>query len=365
MNTKNYSIKVHSGSRALVTIDKFEVPENKITFLFGESGIGKSILCKAIYGLLDPDDLHVSIDSGSYSDYCCNSYVKAIRKSSFFVFQEPSSHLNSLKRINEQLNEGSLAEAPEEKKILGYLWESGYNNHLEELLTVYPKPFRPSGGEKQRILLAMAFKKIGSYITGNLDSPTFFVFDEPTGSLDNAHRNRFLKMLFSCYAQKQFTAVVITHDYSIISEIYSNHKSLLPAVSFKELSRVTESSVKLNDFSAQEYLGWLHSARNSTPETAENVAVLNFESSFKIFDRNLSIYKDPQHTIPTNLKISSGTMAYVKAPSGVGKTTLAKIILGLYKAQTFSMNLCGERVTHESPRSIWSKILSSKLSSSP
>ena len=31
-----------------------------------------------------------------------------------------------------------------------------------EILDVYPKPYRPSGGEKQRILASMAFKKMSA-----------------------------------------------------------------------------------------------------------------------------------------------------------------------------------------------------------
>jgi ABC-type glutathione transport system ATPase component len=78
-------------------------------FLFGESGIGKSVICKAIYGLLDPDELSVSINNSDYIDYCGEPWTTEIRNNSFFVFQEPSSHLNPLMTIAEQLREGSLA----------------------------------------------------------------------------------------------------------------------------------------------------------------------------------------------------------------------------------------------------------------
>jgi ABC-type multidrug transport system ATPase subunit len=46
-------------------------------------------------------------------------------------------------------------------------------------------------------------------------------------------------------------------------------------------------------------------------------------------------------------------MVYLKAPSGIGKTTLAKIIMGIYHPDRFSMTLDGLSITERSPRSLW------------
>ena len=353
----HYSVHIKSGDRSIVKCDDFAVPQNEISFLFGESGIGKSLICKAIYGLLDRAELFIDINGAPYGEHLDAPSTKAVQKSGFFVFQEPSSHLNPLLKISEQLSEGSLSGLQVLDDSLRTLWENSNDEAIKKILALYPKPYRPSGGEKQRMLLAMAFKKIGSFIQSpSVDQPTLFAFDEPTGSLDNNYRNLFLDLLFEKYSKRPFTILFITHDYSIISQIYERHKSLVPKVHFKELSRKTDTLVELSDFSAQEYLTWLDASR--PPEYKQSSGrdeVLSVDPAFSIFRRDYRICKDPQRTRPAQLTIRRGEMVYVKAASGVGKTTLAKIIMGLYHAHHLSMKLCGIAITQRTPNAVWAK----------
>jgi len=67
MSDRVYQVTISSAERTVVSIDNFAVPQNKITFLFGESGIGKSMISKAVYGLLDPDALDIAINGRSYA----------------------------------------------------------------------------------------------------------------------------------------------------------------------------------------------------------------------------------------------------------------------------------------------------------
>ncbi|HMA65936.1 MAG TPA: ATP-binding cassette domain-containing protein, partial [Chitinispirillaceae bacterium] len=108
MNVHNFSVNVATSSRTIVSIQDFPVYDNHITFLFGESGIGKSLISKALYGLLDTSELTVTINDTPYADHLKSKWLTESRTNSFFVFQEPSSHLNPLMKISEQLNEGSL-----------------------------------------------------------------------------------------------------------------------------------------------------------------------------------------------------------------------------------------------------------------
>lgn len=356
MNELSFKININSSNRSIVSIDNFTVSPNEITFLFGESGIGKSMISKAIYGLLDPDELSIDINGHPYYKYLKSPWTHEIKKNSFFVFQEPSSHLNPLEKISDQLYDGSLKQCRDEKEILQYLWRSAEDEDIKDILSVYPKPYRPSGGEKQRILLAMAFKKINILLKSqSIDVPTYFVFDEPTGSLDNNYRNLFLNLLFRKYILKPFSIVIITHDYSIISEIYERYANILKRIHFKELTRQKNNSVSLRDFSAEEYLSWLHNSKHSTTLSLDDNRVLQFKSDFAIFDRKLKLFKDPSHTRPTDLIINKGEMVYIKAASGVGKTTLAKIIMGLLKAQEVTMKIGNTMITEKSVKKIWQK----------
>jgi energy-coupling factor transport system ATP-binding protein len=350
---RRYNISVSSSGRKLVSISQYPVYQNEITFLFGESGIGKSVLSKALYSLLDPEGLDITINNKTYGHHCNDDWTKTIRSNSFFVFQEPSSHLNPLITIREQLNEGSLKDA-DDTEILRYLWQTSGDESVRKLIDLYPKPYRPSGGEKQRILLAMAFKRINALIDkAPVNEPSFFVFDEPTGSLDNKYRNLFLSLLLTKFAARPFTIQIITHDYSIISEIYRSHQRLMDRVHFKELTRVKGGTVAVNDFTPEDYLKWLETPYNQNKGMFKKDVVLSFDPQFSIFGRNLTVFEDKHHTRPVPLVIKRGDIAYVKAPSGVGKTTLAKIIMGIYKADKFSMNLSGVKVNEKTSQSVW------------
>ncbi|MGD9200127.1 MAG: ATP-binding cassette domain-containing protein [Chitinispirillia bacterium] len=358
MNDYSFSINIRSGDRLIVSIDDFTIYSDDITFLFGESGIGKSIITKTIYGLLDPDDLDIEINGRDYSDYVRDKFTEDIMQNSFFVFQEPSSHLNPLLKITSQLNEGSLKYAKNEEGFLKYLWQTDDSGIINGIVDVFPKPYRPSGGEKQRILLTMAFKKIELLLNSSEIIPfTFFVFDEPTGSLDNNYRNLFLNLLLHQYCQKPFTVLLITHDYSMISEVYNKHRQILNRIHFKELSRTRMGRVHIHDFSPNEYLSWLHKTeyQHQQRETKQQNIILDIKHSYSIFNQNYTIYKDPQHSIPGNLIIKRGEIVYIKAPSGMGKTSLAKAIMGLLRPQKIDFSLCGIAFSEKTPESFWQK----------
>ena len=122
MRELRYDIRIAAANRELVAIRDFRLEESSITVLFGESGIGKTLISMAVFGLLDPDEFDVRINGRSYDAYLQSPEVKESRRNGFFVFQEPSSHLNPLLTLRSQLNEGSLAKAPHEKEILDRLW---------------------------------------------------------------------------------------------------------------------------------------------------------------------------------------------------------------------------------------------------
>ena len=134
MSDGNYSVDIRSGHRNIVSVDRFSIPQERITFLFGESGIGKSMISKAVYGLLDPDEIDVRVNAGPYSEHLDNVWTKQVQANSFFVFQEPSSHLNPLMKISEQLNEGTLRYCEREKEILNRLLQTEVFTMLGHLL---------------------------------------------------------------------------------------------------------------------------------------------------------------------------------------------------------------------------------------
>lgn len=357
MSKLSFDIEIAKQGRPIVSIEQFDIPGQKITFLFGESGIGKTILSKALFGLLDPTRLNIRINDQPYQAYLQGEFLRQMQRNGFFVFQEPSTHLNPLMPLEEQLREGSLGRATERREILRRLWDTSSDAPLRRILPVYPKPYRPSGGEKQRILLAMAFLKINLYLAQKAPSePALFVFDEPTGNLDDHFRNRFLALLLEKFRQRPFTILLITHDYSMIGEVHRAHRDLLSRMVFRELCR-KEDRLILRDFAPKVYLRWLESAKKRKKGAGKpgGAPVLEMAGEYRVFGRRMRICRDPEGRKPAPLRIHPGEIVYVKAASGVGKTTLAKIIMGLQPCEGLRLRLGGLDLGDGTPRKVWQK----------
>jgi peptide/nickel transport system ATP-binding protein len=353
---RRYDIRIHAGNHRIVAIDGFMIPDGKITFLFGESGIGKSLIAKAVYGLIEPEELTATMQGEDYREYQQRGDTLSMQKHGFFVFQEPSTHLDPLLRLEEQLRDGSLADAPSETTILSRLWDTATYGTVNDLLRVYPKPDRPSGGEKQRMLLTMAFKKIA--LLKDIPARTqsaLFIFDEPSGNLDNHFRDQFLDLLFEYHRQLHFTCLVITHDYSMISTMLRKHRDMLPEVVLKELCRKKET-LALRDFEPSAYTNWIGSL-TSMPVPRYQAPLLEFESGAEVYGRKLlfSQYKIQNATCP--LQLYPGTLSALKAPSGTGKTTIVKMMMGMLPSAKFHMSFCGTTLTDQTPRAYWKKNL--------
>ncbi len=347
-----YDITVMKHDHEILSVNDFGYEKEKINFVFGESGIGKSLLSKIIFGIGDAPNLKITISSKKYDEYKVSRECTDYRKNGFYVFQEPSTHLNPLKTLTAQMNEGDLNAALNEAEIINHLFPGWSNSQFSEKIgAVYPKTYRPSGGEKQRILLVMAFKKIVRYINDPRETNGLFIFDEPTGSLDNQLRNRFIELLYMLYRRKKFTAVVITHDYSIISflnkKIGLNNSETL----FFELKR-NFTGIEYSTFREHEYLKWLEQLEYQGMSTGEEI--LRFKGNFKVWGRNLLISKDERKA---DLIINRGEIVFLKAPSGTGKTTVAKIITGFIKAESFKFTLSGASFSNNDKIHKWKNLV--------
>lgn len=349
-----FDIHISTGERTLVDIRDFEISPDRITFLFGESGIGKSLIARAAFGLLDPDEFNISINGEPYGEYLARPETREIREHGFYVFQEPSTHLNPLLPLGTQLREGSLSQGTGEMDIMMEMWASDDNNEIARLLEVYPKPYRPSGGEKQRIFLVMALKKIDLVLrSGIANRQKVFVFDEPTGSLDNHFRDVFLSLLFKRFKQSQFTALVITHDYSMIGKVTRSFSGIAEQVAFREL-QIGSNGLILKDFQPGTYLGWLE-RQQKEPVRELRTPLLRVESGAEVFGQRLSISKDLQGKRIVPLEVFPGSIVYLKAPSGTGKTSLVKMIMGLIPGRNLRMDLNGTTLTDRTPGAFWQR----------
>jgi len=136
----------------------------------------------------------------------------------------------------------------------------------------------------------MAFKKIKKYLDNTHIKTALFVFDEPSGSLDNTYRDLFIQLLLECYRQKPFSSIIITHDYSVISTVEEKYKQLAAGIEYKELAS-HNGTINLSAFSKDEYLGWINSQTYQKSQTANNEqAIVKIKSGVEIFSKTLSFH---------------------------------------------------------------------------
>ncbi len=343
-------IEIKGGSR--FKIEQFKIVNKKINFLFGESGIGKTLISKALFGLLPEDEYNIRIDNEPYENYLRLPGVGELLSKSFYVLQEPSAHLSPVRKISEQLKEGTLADNKVTDDILQSLFPDIPENELKSLIEIYPKPFRPSGGEKQRFLNAMGLIKLSKLVAGTSWN-ALFVFDEPTAHLDLKKRDIFLRELLFYYIKNRPTVLIITHDYSVLTMLDKEFGYLKENFVYHEIIQ-KNGLIAQRPFSEKEYFDWLaKEKRKKKPELGENV-ILKVKTGIKVFNTTLGFYSDKAQMNVTDLILKKGEIVYLKAPSGTGKTTIGKILLGLIKAD-FEYEVDGLIVTGETPRWFFSK----------
>jgi ABC-type lipoprotein export system ATPase subunit len=325
-------IKITSPKKTLIELSEFELKENKINVIFGESGIGKSLVHKALVALLQNTKLTLETDI-------------IFPKNTFYIFQEPSSHLNTALSLSRQLNEGKIAKSKRIKR----LFETLFPNHsFQSFLAKKPEKDFPSGGEKQRVLVLMGFLAYEKYIESE-DSSALFVFDEATAHLDDKARNVVLDELLLLFNEKPSTISFITHDYSLVSYLKAK-KNLHYTEFLREKNTVVQKTCD-----HKKILGDLNKLKTLRVSNAKNT-VLSSSNSFVLYDRRFQLYRNGKKE---DLNLEKGTILYLKSPSGGGKTTLLSLLMALKEAADFKVYVNSELANKlRFEKKLWGKTIS-------
>src|ERR1700712_3332124 len=181
--------------------------------LVGESGCGKSMTALALMRLL-PDSGTVTdgqvVLEGSDLLALPEAGMRAIRGGRIgMIFQEPSTSLNPVMRIGDQIVEAieahtALRGAAARAKAIEWLGKVGIPEP-ERRIDEYP--FRMSGGQKQRVMIAMTLAS----------EPDFLIADEPTTALDVTIQAQILDLLKRLQQEQGMGLLLITHDLAVVA----------------------------------------------------------------------------------------------------------------------------------------------------
>jgi len=191
----------------------FSVAEGEVLGLVGESGSGKSVTGLATLGLIDPPGRITGGSIRLHGEELIGRSEAELRKLRgrriSMIFQDPSTTLNPVLRIDTQMMEAiqaheSVSAKAARAKAAEALRTVGIPSP-EERLNAYPHQF--SGGMRQRVAIAIAL----------LHKPSVLIADEPTTALDVTIQAQILSEVQKLAAQSGTALVWITHDLSVVA----------------------------------------------------------------------------------------------------------------------------------------------------
>ena len=183
--------------------------------LVGESGSGKSTLAYAIVRYLSSNATvlagRIGFDGIDLLSLPSNELRLLRGQGIGMVFQDPATALNPTLRLGVQLveglrhHEGLSSKAARERGL-----ELLRVVHLPDPRAMFRRfPHEVSGGEKQRVLIAMAFAC----------RPRLLVFDEPTTALGATTAAGILDLIRQLQAETGIAALYITHDLGNVAQV--------------------------------------------------------------------------------------------------------------------------------------------------
>lgn len=200
---------------ALVDNVSFTLEAGEMLGLVGESGSGKTVTCRALMRLLPGDGLRISggevVLDGRDILPLSEGQMSAVRGREIgMIFQNPTSHLNPVMTIGEQIAESRRLHFAANRRqaredALALLRQVGIPDP-QNRLNSYPHEF--SGGMRQRAMIAVALAP----------EPRLLIADEPTTALDVTVQMQILRLLSDLRAELGLAVIMITHDLGVVAQ---------------------------------------------------------------------------------------------------------------------------------------------------
>lgn len=218
LELQDLSVQFHTGKEIVQAVRgvSLEVQEGEVLAIVGESGCGKSVLCKSVMKLL-PQTAHIAggrilVDGVDITDYREREMEKLRGNIFSMVFQDPMTSLNPTMKIGAQIAEAVRVHEPKIRKaeldgrVLELLGLVGIDR-AKERMQQYPGQM--SGGMRQRCVLAIALAS----------NPRILFADEPTTALDVTIQSQILELFRNIQKKFRTATILVSHDLSVVAGV--------------------------------------------------------------------------------------------------------------------------------------------------
>ena len=216
LSISNLTLTARLGDQSVEVLRdiSLKLERGKVLGLVGESGAGKSMIGRVIAGHI-PAGFEVTkgrifFDGADLLTLDSKARRRLLGRRIAFVPQEPLTALNPVLTIGQTFAE-HLAHlgvpAAERRPLMLRQLDSVHLPNPNELVHRYPHEL--SGGQCQRVLIAMAF----------VANPALIVADEPTTALDVVSQANVLRLLAEQRRLHQTAMLLITHDLRLASHV--------------------------------------------------------------------------------------------------------------------------------------------------
>lgn len=203
-------LNIAINGKPIVDDVDLDIADGERVGLVGSSGSGKSMIARAMMGLL-PATAQVtgSVELGGTQVIGASDAAVADLRGRYvgMVFQNPSAALNPVMTVAQQVGlplylhyDLSLTERSE--RVTAMLAKVGLG---EDVLAKYPHEL--SGGQRQRVGIATAL----------VTSPRLIIADEPTTALDSITQRQIVDLLTLLVDESGASMLFITHDFAVLN----------------------------------------------------------------------------------------------------------------------------------------------------
>lgn len=365
VDIKNLSVDLN-GVRLLDNVT-LEVKDGERVGLVGSTGSGKSMLLRAITGLLPKNaEISGSLIVGNKQIVGAKDEDLALMRGKYVgvVFQQANRALNPLLSVEQQVSlpllmHYNLDSHDVHDRVISMLQKVGLSSKLASKRT-----YELSGGQQQRVGIATAL----------ITYPRLILADEPTTALDCVTQRDVLSILTSLVDDMGASMLFVTHDFSVLSNAVNRCyvldsgrvvdsakvKDLLENPSVKSTKQLVYAARKLslssagvvgvvgsgvdgsaagsivaNDTRATECSSVKNSAESSPAES--NSAKCSLICAKNIHVKFGKSKNCSEVLSGVDLELNSGESLAIIGGSGSGKTTLIKALLGLQETSSGSI----------------------------